>query len=121
MFSKGLFPWGVKRCYCVGMGSTHKNIVISKLFLLGLSTTQAQLLITLGKTPSAKIVGKGENAGNQHFLLFPCFQPYQKNHHFMYFNFVVCKSKPECNTILSACLYKVKALRIVLYSPIEML
>ena len=24
-------------------------------------------------------VGKGENAGNQHFLLFPqCFQPYQR-------------------------------------------
>ena len=26
-----------------------------------------------------KIVGKGENAGNQHFLLFPhCFQPFPK-------------------------------------------
>ena len=41
------------------------------------------------KKPSKKIVEKGENAGNKHFLLFPqCFQPYpskNKNHHFSYF------------------------------------
>ena len=35
------------------------------------STTQSQLLTTLGKKPFEKIVGKGENVGNQHFLLFP--------------------------------------------------
>ena len=30
---------------------------------------------TLNKKPFENIVGKGENAGNQHFLLFPqCFQ-----------------------------------------------
>ena len=30
------------------------------------------------KSPFENIVGKGENAGNQHFLLFPqCFLPYQ--------------------------------------------
>ena len=30
--------------------------------------------MTLKKMPFEKIVGKGENAGNQHFLLFPqCF------------------------------------------------
>ena len=30
--------------------------------------------MTLGKKPLENIVGKGENAGNQHFLLFPqCF------------------------------------------------
>ena len=29
--------------------------------------------------PLENIVGKGENAGNQHFLLFPlCFQPFSK-------------------------------------------
>ena len=29
--------------------------------------------------PSENIVGKGENAGNQHFLLFPqCFLPDQR-------------------------------------------
>ena len=34
---------------------------------------------TLGKKPFENIVGKGENAGSQHFLLFPlCFQPYQR-------------------------------------------
>ena len=35
--------------------------------------------MTLKKKPSENIVGKGENAGNQHFLLFPqCFLPFQK-------------------------------------------
>ena len=29
------------------------------------------VLITLGRKPSENIVEKGENAGNQHFLLFP--------------------------------------------------
>ena len=29
--------------------------------------------------PFEKIVGKGENAGNQHFLYFSqCFQPYKR-------------------------------------------
>ena len=32
--------------------------------------------MTLGKKPFKNIVGKGENAGNQHFLLFPqCVLP----------------------------------------------
>ena len=35
------------------------------------------LLTTLGKKPFENIIGKGENAGNQHFLLFPCFLPNQ--------------------------------------------
>ena len=35
--------------------------------------------MTLGKKPFENIVGKGENAGNQHFLLFPqCFIPFPK-------------------------------------------
>ena len=35
--------------------------------------------MTLWKKPFYKIVEKGENAGNQHFLLFPqCFLPSQK-------------------------------------------
>ena len=35
------------------------------------------------KRPFENIVGKGENTGNQHFLLFPqCFLPYRpKNNH----------------------------------------
>ena len=34
-------------------------------------TTQPRLLTTLKKQVFENIVGKGENAGNQHFLLFP--------------------------------------------------
>ena len=47
-------------------------------FLTNLCTTQSQLLMTLTKMTFENIVGKGENAGNQHILLFPqCFEPYQ--------------------------------------------
>ena len=43
------------------------------------STTESQLLTTLGKKTFENIVEKGENAGNQHFLLFPqCLYPSQK-------------------------------------------
>ena len=39
--------------------------------------TQSRLLPTLRKKPFEKFVGKGENACNQHFLLFPqCFLPF---------------------------------------------
>ena len=42
-------------------------------------TTQSQLLTTLRKKAFENILGKGENAGNQHFLLLPkCFLPFQK-------------------------------------------
>ena len=34
---------------------------------------------TMDKKPFENIEGKGENGGNQHFLLFPqCFLPFQK-------------------------------------------
>ena len=37
------------------------------------------LLATLTKKPFENLVGKGENAGNQHFLLFlQCFLPFPK-------------------------------------------
>ena len=37
--------------------------------------TYSRLLTTLKKKPKENIVGKGENAGNQHFLLYrQCFQ-----------------------------------------------
>ena len=39
-----------------------------------LKTTQSQILTTLKQMAFENIVGKGENHGNQHFLLFPqCF------------------------------------------------
>ena len=48
--------------------------------------TQSWLLTILGKKPFENIVGKGENAGNQHFLLFlQCFLPFPlwiSNFHF---------------------------------------
>ena len=63
IFSKGFFPRPVKRCHCVGMGYSF--------------TTQFRLLITPSKKSFENILGKGENAGNQDFLLFSqCFQPY---------------------------------------------
>ena len=40
-------------------------------------TTQSRLLTTLKKKALENTMGKGENAGNQHFLLFPqCFLLY---------------------------------------------
>ena len=46
-------------------------------FELLLFTTQSRLLTPLYGKPFENIVGKGENAGNQHFLLFPhCFLPF---------------------------------------------
>ena len=42
--------------------------------------TQFRLLITRTKEALENTVGKGENAGNQHFLLFlQCFLPYHTN------------------------------------------
>ena len=42
-----------------------------------LFTTQSRLLTTLNYRNFENTVGKGENAGNQHFLLFPqCFLPF---------------------------------------------
>ena len=38
-------------------------------------TTQFRLSTTLKKKPFDTIVGKGENAGNQQFLLFPRYFP----------------------------------------------
>ena len=41
--------------------------------------TQSRLLTPMEKKAFENIMGKGENAGNQHFLLFPqCFQSYQR-------------------------------------------
>ena len=44
-----------------------------------LCTTQPRALTTLRREAFENIEGKGENAGNQHFLLFPqCFLPFPK-------------------------------------------
>ena len=60
-----------------------------------LFTTQSRLLMTLRKEAFENISGKGENADNQHFLLFPkCFSTIPKtNFNFLScIYFVVCKS-----------------------------
>ena len=70
IFSKGFFLMGFNSCHCV---IKHQ-----------LLTTRSRLLMTLRKKPFVNIVGKGENAGNQHFLFFPfllfpqCFLPFPK-------------------------------------------
>ena len=44
-----------------------------------LFTKQSRILTTLKMKPFENIVGKVENAGNQHFLIFPeCFLPNPK-------------------------------------------
>ena len=56
------------------INSYQFQITLNQLF-----TTQSQLFMTLRKKAFESIVGKGENAGNQHFLLFPqCFLPASK-------------------------------------------
>ena len=46
-------------------------------------TTQFRLLTALSRKPFENIVEKGENAGNQHFLLFPqCFLPVHSQNKF---------------------------------------
>ena len=54
--------------------------------------TQSWLLMTLRKKPFENIVGKGENAGNQHFSFFhKGFYPIEdRNHLFSNIKFVVC-------------------------------
>ena len=48
--------------------------------------------MTLRKKPFENIVGKGENAGNQHFLLFPRFLPLTNQILIVHLQlFVVCK------------------------------
>ena len=69
-----------------------------------LYTTQSRLLTLLEKKAFENIVGKGENAGNQHFLLFPkCFSILPKTNFIFFFwitfilstaypfNLVLCK------------------------------
>ena len=56
-------------------------------------TTQCRLLTTLKKKPYEHIVGKGENAGSQYFLIFTqyVFYPFHKDFQYLsYIYFVVC-------------------------------
>ena len=79
VFSKGMFPRGVKRCHCVEMGKPF--------------TKQASVFRCLQYKSFENTVGKGEIARNELFLLFPqCFLPVCKTFcHFNEFEIVVCK------------------------------
>ena len=58
-------------------------------------TVQSRGLTMIRSKPFENIVGKGENAGNQHFLLFPqCFLSYERLNlceGYIYIYFVTCK------------------------------
>ena len=55
-------------------------IKIFKLLDENFLSAQFRVLTTLNKKPFENIVEKGENAGNQHFFLFPqCFPVLSKN------------------------------------------
>ena len=58
-----------------------------------LFTTRSRHLTTLKQMAFENIVEKGENAGNQHLLLFPqCFLPFPRQISiFSHIYFVVCK------------------------------
>ena len=52
-------------------------ICVDKCSYNYLFTTQSRLLTTIDKKAKENTMGKGENAGNHHFLLFPqCFLLY---------------------------------------------
>ena len=54
------------------------------------STTPSKLLTTLNEKAFENIVGKGENANNQHFLIFPqCFLPFPKQAFVFLFKFIM--------------------------------
>ena len=60
-----------KGCYMIkehprGLTTFKLDLILR----LKLFTTQSRLLTTLTQRPFENIMGKGENAGNQHFLLF---------------------------------------------------
>ena len=56
-----------------------KDSVVGWTLCILLFIKQSRLLTTLYKKPFENIVGKGENTGNKHFLLFTqCFLPFLK-------------------------------------------
>ena len=63
------------KSHSLQVGLTKNEV---KPLLIYLSN-QVQYPLTLRKRPLETIVGKGENAGSQHFLLLPqCFRPFQR-------------------------------------------
>ena len=66
------------QCFFFLGGGVYLSPLMIALFCIYSFTTQFRLLMALKKKAFENIVGKGENADNQHFLLFPqCFLRYQ--------------------------------------------
>ena len=77
MFSKGLFPRGVKRCHCVGMGPIPRHQILDSSKLKEFADDHFKFDENARKLSKRveKTVGKGEIARYKQFLLFPkCFQ-----------------------------------------------
>ena len=66
--------------YCSSFWKNGENVGIGHfIYIPLLFTAQFRLVMTLKKKAFENIVRKGENAGNQHFLLFAqCFLPFAK-------------------------------------------
>ena len=61
------------------LSEENEHHALQDMIRAQLFTAQSQHLTTQTKKPFENIVGKGENAGYQHFLLFPqCFLPNQR-------------------------------------------
>ena len=75
---------------------------LRKYLTFQLLTTQSRLLTTIKKKPFENIMRKGENTGNQHFLLLPqCFLLYQKiRDHIFLLEFNLLTANP-LNSVLS--------------------
>ena len=64
------------------------------------------MLTNLKKKAFENIVGKGENAGNQHFLLFPTTFSTLSKREIMSATFVICKMLSNWSSLKFCCLEK---------------
>ena len=94
------------------------SILFEKSFVRNFNTSYRQgeknsltlyhtILTTLFKNPFENIVGKGENAGNQHFLLFPqCFLPFPNEISIFLSHFFCCLQMLSIWTSLKFCRFE---------------
>ena len=100
MFSEPFFHWAIKTWYCVEKGlQINTETLLCSIDLA--FTKKSRVLMNLGGKPLEYIVGKGENAGNQHFLLFPpCFLHDQRQNHHLTLN-LICQFWTANNNMMS--------------------
>ena len=83
-------------CFCRGERCGKEARVTSTYTWFGvksyLFTTQSRLLTTSKQRAFENIVGNGENAGYQHFLVFPqCFLPFQEKKKSIFQSHLFCR------------------------------